>query len=182
MKTVTLLLLVLWTTQSFGAGGGGEIPWAFLKLQIANFVVFAILIVFLSRSKIAPIFKSIREDYLTKSQEAKLKLEASEQKRDELVQKILKLEEERSAALVKAQTQADAKYKAKMLEVKESVAAMNKDLEGQIEGLKRSQASKLRNLLMEKSISELKEDLGSDVDEALLIKLQNSFVESVARV
>lgn len=181
MKRIfTLLILTLISTQALAVDG--SIPWAFLKLQIANFAVFAILIVYLSRSKIAPVFKVIKDEYLKKSQEAQFKLETAEKKRDDLINKILKLEEERSASLVKAKEQAEEKYRVKMLQVKDSVSALNKDLEGQIAGLKRSQATKLKNLLMDTSITELKKDLGSDVDEELLIQLQNSFVESVVRV
>ena len=131
MKNIfTFFFLTLLSTQALAAEG--SIPWAFLKLQVANFVVFAILIVILSRSKIAPVFKAIKDEYIKKSQEAKLKLESAEKKRDDLVHKILKLEEERSASLVKAKEQAEAKYKAKMLQIKDSVSALNKDLEGQI--------------------------------------------------
>ena len=62
---------------------------------------------------------------------------------------------------------------------KDSVSAMNKDLESQIEGFKRSQSGELKNLLMNKSIAELKTDLKGDVEEALLVQLLDQFVTSV---
>lgn len=186
MKNILAVLLVcIFSIEAFAAGGSSaglttEV-WAFIKLQIVNFVVFAGLIIFLSRSKIAPAFKQFKEDYLAKSQEAQRKLDEAKAERDNLSSKITKLQDDFSEAVAKAESQAEGKYKAKLAEVKNNISAMNKDLEGQIEGLKRSQASSLKNLLMESSIDELKKDLGSDVDEQLLIQLQNSFVESVAR-
>jgi F0F1-type ATP synthase membrane subunit b/b' len=179
-----IMLILTETVFAAGGSGGGFTPdvWSFVKLQIMNFIAFAALIIFLSYSKIAPVFKQQRQEYLEKSQAAQAKLEAAKKERDELKEKISKLELGANEALKKAESQAEAAYKAKILEVKNSISSLNKDLEGQIEGLKRHQAKALKDLLMERSISELKKDLGSEVDEKLLVQLQNSFVENVVRV
>lgn len=166
------------STSAFASDGG--VPVAFIKLQFFNFLFFAALIFFLSKSKIAPVFKEIRADYLAKSQAAQKKLEDAKTEKENLEISIGKLEGEFKATVAKAEESADLKYKAKIADVKISIQSLSKDLDGQIEGLKRSQATALKNLLMEKSIEELKTDLGSDVDEDLLIRLQNSFVESVS--
>ncbi|MGH1467844.1 MAG: hypothetical protein ACRBBP_03060 [Bdellovibrionales bacterium] len=178
MRNLILLLVVtLVTTQAFAAGDG--IPMAFIKLQLMNFAFFVAMIVFLSRSKLSPLFKQFKTDYIAKSQEAQKKLDDAKTERDELVKTIEKLETEFAETLAKANEQAEVRYKAKLASVKESIQTMGKDLEGQIEGLKRSQAAELKSLLMETSIEELKKDFSSEVDEQLLIQLQNSFVEGV---
>ncbi len=181
MKNFVVLLVAIAIPLSAFAGEHGGVPMAFIKLQLWNFLFFAALLIYLSRSKIAPIFKQVKDDYIAKSQEAQRKLEEAKSEKERLEVSIAKLEAEFKSTVAKAEKQAEVRYQAKLADVKVSIESLNKDLDGQIEGLKRSQATALRNLLMEKSIEELKADLGSDVDKDLLVRLQNSFVENVER-
>jgi len=173
-----LLAITLFTATASAAGDAG-IPIAFIKLQIYNFVAFALVVFFISRSKIAPVYKKIKEDYIKESEAAARKLADAKARRDELAHKLENLELGYQAAIEKADLDARAIYKSKVLDTKESVAAMNKDLESQIISLKRSQSNELKSLLMNKSIDELKTDLNGDVDEALLMQLQDKFVNTV---
>lgn len=177
MLNKIILFSLLLSSNAYAAGG--SIPMAFIKLQIMNFVVFALVIFFISRSKIAPVFKQIKEDYIAKAEAAKIKLEQAKAQRDELAHKLENLELGFEASLEKADQDARALYKTKILETKDSVASLNRDLESQIEGLKRSQSNELRNILMEQSIEGLKSDLDGDVDEKLLIQLQDQFVKTM---
>lgn len=174
----TLLAITLFSSVAFAAGDG-ELPLAFIKLQIYNFIAFAIIIFFISRSKIAPIYKQIKEDYINESEAAARKLADAKAKRDELAHKLENLELGFQAAIEKADLDARSIYKSKILDTKDSVSAMNKDLESQIESLKRSQSNELKGILMNRSIEELKADLNGDVDEALLMQLQDKFVNTV---
>jgi F0F1-type ATP synthase membrane subunit b/b' len=173
-----LLAVILITPSAFAASDAG-VPIEFIKLQIYNFIAFALVVFFISRSKIAPVYKKIKEDYIKDSEAAARKLADAKARRDELAHKLENLELGYQAAIEKADLDARALYKSKMLDTKDSVSAMNKDLESQIEGLKRSQSGELKNLLMNKSIDELKTDLKGEVDEALLMKLQDKFVHNV---
>jgi len=173
-----LVTITLLASTSFAAGDG-SVPVEFIKLQIYNFIAFALVIFFVSRSKIAPVYKKVKEDYIRDSEAAARKLADAKARRDELAHKLENLELGYQATLEKADQDARAIYKTKILDTKESVAAMNKDLESQIEGLKRSQSNQLKAMLMNSSIDELKSDLNGEVDEALLIQLQDQFVNTV---
>lgn len=173
-----LLAITFFSTIAMAAGDGG-IPVAFIKLQVYNFVAFALIIFFLSRSKLAPVYKKIKEDYINDSEAAARKLADAKARRDELAHKLENLELGYQSTIEKADLDARAIYKTKILDTKDSVAAMNKDLESQIEGLKRSHSNQLKSMLMNKSIDELKTDLNGEVDEALLMQLQDQFVNIV---
>jgi len=173
-----LIVITLLSSVASAAGDGG-IPIEFIKLQVYNFIAFAVIIFFISRSKLAPVYKQIKEDYIKNSEAAARKLADAKARRDELAHKLENLELGYKSTLEKADQDARALYKTKILDTKDSVSAMNKDLESQIEGLKRSQSNQLKSLLMNKSIEELKTDLNGEVDEALLIQLQDKFVNTV---
>ena len=176
----TVIAITFFTSAALAAGGGeGTIPMAFIKLQIYNFIAFALIVFFISRSKVAPVYKKIKEDYINKSEAAARKLADAKARRDELAHKLENLELGYQATIEKADADARAIYKSKIMDTKDSVAAMNKDLESQIEGLKRSQSNQLRALMMDKSIEELKSELNGEVDEDLLIQLQDQFVNTV---
>lgn len=174
-KFIALALLISVPAHA----AGGAIPMAFIKLQIMNFVAFGLVIFFISRSKVAPVFKQIKDDYIATAEAAKIKLEQAKARRDELAHKLENLELGFEASLEKADQDARALYKAKILETKDSVVSLNRDLESQIEGLKRAQSNELRNALMEQSIEGLKSDLDGDVDEKLLVQLQDQFVKTM---
>lgn len=174
-----ILLVIIFFTSSALAATEGGVPVAFIKLQAYNFIAFAIIVFFVSRSKLAPVYKKIKEDYINDSEAAARKLADAKAKRDELLHKLENLELGYQSTIEKADLDARSIYKSKILDTKDSVAAMNKDLESQIEGLKRSQSNKLKTLLMNRSIEELKADLNGDVDEALLMQLQDKFVNTV---
>jgi len=173
-----LSAITLFSSVAFAAGDGG-IPVGFIKLQVYNFVAFALIIFFISRSKLAPVYKKIKEDYIQNSEAAAKKLANAKARRDELAHKLENLELGYQSTIEKADQDARAVYKSKILDTKDSVSAMNKDLESQIEGLKRSQSNQLKALLMNQSIDELKTDLNGEVDEALLMQLQDKFVNTV---
>ncbi len=178
MKTIMVLFIgIVLTSQVFASGD--VIPIGFIKLQIMNFVVFVGFLFFLSKSRIAPLFKQIQIDYLNKSKEAQKKLDDVKNRRDSFLKKIQKLDKDFEKNILNAKKQAHIKYEAKILDVKKNIEKMNKDLQNQIEGLKRAQVNELKDLLMDKSIKGLKSDLNSKVDEELLQKLQNSFVQGV---
>jgi F0F1-type ATP synthase membrane subunit b/b' len=176
LKTLFISLMLV-SSNAYAAGGG--IPMAFIKLQIMNFIVFGLVIFFISRSKIAPVFKQIKDDYVAKAEAAKIKLEQAKIEKDELAHKLESLELGFEANLEKADQDARNLYKTKILEAKDSVSSLHRDLETQIEGLKRSHSNKIKSSLMEQSIEALKSDLGADVDEKLLIQLQEQFVKTM---
>lgn len=175
---ITLIALLL-PSLLFAADGHGGIPMGFIKLQIINFAVFIVLIGLLSYFKIGPIFKKNRESFVAESEAAKRKLEEAKKERDSFKNKILALEKNYDNEIEKAKTQAAAKHKENILSLKDSISHMGRDLEVQIESLKRSRAMELRNLMMEESVEKLKEDLDHQIDEKVLAQIQEKFVNSV---
>lgn len=183
-KKIFLLVLLFFSPLAFAAGpSGGGIPWDFIKLQAINFAVFAGVIFWIAKFKIAPVFNGVKEDYLAKANEAERKLKEAKAERDDLKRKLADLESGFEKALADAKNQAEDRREFKLYETKQQIENMNKDLDSQLDNLKRNYANEIKQLLMEGSVDSLKADLGDNIDEKVLSMLQSKFVNSVeARV
>ena len=177
MKTAIGLLIICFSVTSFAAGGGDAIPMDFIKLQVINFAVFIVLIGLLIKLKVNPVLAAQKEDYISKANEAARKLEESKKERDELKQKISDLEKDFDKNIREAEEVSKQRYNAHVKAAKEASQRMNKDLEHQMNTMKKIYWSRLKENLFESSVVELKKEVEDNIDPVAIEQLQKSFVE-----
>lgn len=181
-KFLGFILLVFSVTSFAASGHGGGLTEEvkdFIFLQIMNFIVFAGVLIYLSKSKVAPTFKQKREDFIAQSQAAEKKLAKSLEELNSYKQKIVELESSYDSEVLKAQQSAETRYKDSISKAKENILRLDRDLESQIKAYKRSRAIELRDKIMSESVDQLKSELNEKIDENLLKQIQKSFVNSV---
>ena len=176
-KIIFLLLITTFPVLCWSATGEGSIPWNIIKLQILNFAVFFVIVALLIKTKVNPILENMKNEYLLKANEAQKKLEEAKKQRDELKEKIANVENLYSKSIAEAKKEAEQRKKQQILNAKENVSQMHKDLERQIEALKQNYANTIKKELVNASITELKRDLDEDFDEASFNQLQKNFVD-----
>lgn len=174
---ICLLLIIIFPALGLAATGEASIPWNIIKLQIMNFAVFFVIVALLIKIKVNPILESMKNDYIAKANEAQKKLEEAKNQRAELKEKIANIESQYAKSIEEAKKEAQAKKKQQILNAKESVSQMHKDLDRQVAALKQSYANTIKSELVNASITELKRDLDEDFDEASFNQLQKNFVD-----
>lgn len=185
MKKIVLFALLLAPTMALAAGGGhgsehgsGGIP-SMVTYQAINFVLYVALLFFLLRKPVKSFFKG-REDSF---KQALIKAEAAraeaEKKRQEIQERLSKLESTADQSIAQARAEADS-LKARIIQEAQEISTHLKEEARRTADLEIERAKvELRSELLNQAVALSQKMLVDKIADNDQKRLQTEFVEKI---